>query len=194
MKYTNVDRIQDLLKGQLHFGQSPHIGGQTIDMELAKRTIQQVEALTDAILGMIYELPLLHEQPMVSEIVEDWIVRRLGSQVPMQGTDISQQPQYIAGRAEYLLMLLTAGHNIAIPGVPPVMSAPGAVTPQPIRLPGEILKAVPPDTITRNVTVVGKSTSLERDRQWADFGPTGQGRRAMGAEDFIWEYRRGYTN
>lgn len=187
LKYTTVERIATLTrsKGQLHFGSSPHLGGQSVDFDLFSMIAIQKEAFVDAVLRQIYELPLQSNQPIVSEITEDLIVRELLNTVPPQATPAGSQPMsFTGGRAEFLLQMLTIGHNIAIPGVPPVSNIPGIATPQPIVLLGERLRLSPPDTITQSVTVIGgrrytvKNTEELLGIQWEGVGPS----RALSAE------------
>jgi len=187
LKYTTVERIATIVrsKGQLHFGSSPHLGGQSVDVELFSMIAIQKEAFVDAVLQQIYELPLQRIQPIVSEIVEDLIVRDLLNTTPPQSTPAGGQTMpFVGGRAEFLLQMLTVGHNIAIPGVMPVNSMPGVATAQPILLMGERLRLNPPDTITQNVTVIGSRRYTVQNAyeltgiEWEGIGPS----RAIGAE------------
>lgn len=154
-KYTTLEQIQLLTKGLFNLGMSQTLGGQSSDPDKVLLIIKQKESFVDAVLAQIYELPLQNDQPIVTEIVEDLVIRQLTGRIPAQSMPGSGQTPFTAGNAEFLLQLLTVGHNIAIPGVPQMPSIPGASTPQPIVLLGERMRTNPPDTLTREVTMLG---------------------------------------
>lgn len=196
--YTNIGNIARKLKGRLHFGTSPHIGGQVVDPDLVAQILKQKEGYVNAILGQIYELQPKHgdatklglqnDHPIVTEIVECLVIADLlsvhfqGMAPPGEGTDIGSAMVNNRKQAEGLLMMLTAGHNINIYGMMPPQNAPGMVTPQPVVLPGETFKTRQPDTLTRNITAIGgrKYTIENLGIDWGD--GIGQQRRALGAE------------
>jgi hypothetical protein len=175
-KYTSRDSIAYQLKGQVAIGSSNTIGGQSVTTEWVDTVINRYEAVIDSVLSQIYEMPLTNQQPIVTLIVDGWVKRELLKNTPQASVPAANTAQpFIATEPEYWLAALTAGFNIQVPGVPQAATMPGvAPPPQPIVLPGERLRLNPPDTITKQSTVVA-SRSWTTQRMidvGIDFGPS----------------------
>jgi len=159
-RFTTYDRIMRKLKGRLHLGTSPHVGGTVVTEEEIDDIALEQEGYMEAILGMLYQTPLVGIDPLIGRISTNLIASELlslnfqGTGYASESTDLSNLMVNYRKDAESILMLLTAGHNIVIPGMPPPPQGYG-VTPQPVVLKGETQLTEMPDTITRNVTVMG---------------------------------------
>jgi hypothetical protein len=186
-RYTTVEVMADKLRGRIPFGSSQHIGGKAADLDSVARILSQVEETLDLVLGQIYELPLARPHGILADIVESWAAGRLLGEsfqtMPGEASDPSNSSMNFVTHAGYLMLALTAGHNIAIPipGMPPQQNIPGISTPQPIFLEGETPRRAPPDTVNRNVTVLGIRKSLQNPLPGIDFGDTGRRDRALGS-------------
>lgn len=194
--YTTVDAIARRLRGRLKVNNTlsstsaPNYNGQqVVDSLLIEDIVAQVEDDLNMTLAQIYEMPLVHTHPILAGIVEKLVVAEIlqthyqSTQVPELGGD----PGYgglLYKQAQQQIAKLTAGHNIMVFGVPMPPQIPGAITPQPIVLPGEKLADKTPDTLSKNVTVVTttkwKQLSDSDRREW---GINWQRDRARGAEE-----------
>lgn len=195
--YTTSENIKRRLRGRLGIQAAPYgapvpgVGTQEVDPELLEQVGSQTEARVNGILGQIYEMPLPLPQPMVTSLVEKFIIAELmgvhfqGSQIPELGSDLGHG-SVVLRQAREELQTLVAGHNIYIPGIPVTVAIPGANTPQPVVLPGAILLRSRRDTITESRTQVLRR--IPSDVGDLDFGAGGQGRheRALGA-DHPWQ-------
>ena len=158
-RFTTYEKIALKLRGRLHVGSAPHVGGTSVSEDDIDIIANQQETYLERVLGMIYEIPLVGADPLIGLIAEDLICSQLmtisfqAGGFPSESSDVSNLAVNYRKNAEALLMMLTAGYNIAIPGMPPVQQAPGAITPQPVILQGEVLRTDLPDTISRNVTL-----------------------------------------
>jgi hypothetical protein len=166
----------------------PNITQQTVDPELIEDIASQVEDKINMILGQIYEMPLINKHPIVAGIVERLVVADImmthfqSSQIPELGGD-ANFGGLMHKKAQEDLAMLTAGHNIALAGIPPAPNIPGAMTPQPIVLPNEKMRSLPPDTVTRNYTIIGGSRFKASDSTRRDWGiDWDDGTRARGSE------------
>jgi hypothetical protein len=116
---------------------------QAVDNELVDQIIEEKEEFISLILYQMYELPLNSKHPIIKEITTCLVCSEL-MRIHFQGSGISQLSGDLGGsgsdwkyHAYSLLSSLTAGLNIQIPGQPPVQTIPGAMIPQPLKLPGE---------------------------------------------------------
>lgn len=164
--YTTTEAIARRLRGRLKVtttlspSSAPSFNTQqVVDPLLIQDVLEQVENDLDLTLAQIYEMPLLNRHPILAGIVEKLATAEI-LQTHYQSTqavEMGGDPGYGAllyKQAMQQMAKLTAGHNIMIFGVQPPAQMPGVVTPQPIILPGEKLRENPPDTLTKNVTVV----------------------------------------
>lgn len=199
LTYTTTDAIARRLRGRLRIPtatlnpmQPPaNITQQTVDLDLIEDIASQVEDKIDMILGQIYEMPLANKHPILAGIVERLVIADImlthfqSSFSPELGGD-SNFGGVMYKKAQEDLAMLVAGHNIALAGVPTPPTAPGVMTPQPIILPNEKLRALAPDTITRNYTIIGGSRFQANESVKSDWGITwSDGSRARNA-DRIW--------
>ncbi len=197
--YTTIEAIARRLRGRLKIptaSLSPltppnSLGQQVVDADLIADIGSQVEQKISMILGQIYVMPLHNQHPIIAGIVERMVIADImlthyqNSVSPELGGD----PGFggiMFHKAQEDLLLLTAGHNIALPGVPTPPQVPGVMTPQPIVLPGEVLQSQRPDTVTRNVTVVGKSNIHVDNARRLEWGIDWEDGRALGAEPLVW--------
>lgn len=173
-KYANQEGIQRKLRGRLNIRldeevPSPYeisVPSLSIDKDLFYEIIEQKEYFLDLILNQIYQLPLINSHPILREIVEGLVISELikvhyqGQSIPSLGADLSGINLETKTHSYNLIQMITAGHNIYVPGVPPVQNIPGVVVPQPIRLLGERPRVVgDEDTITRLYTFVGRRSN-----------------------------------
>lgn len=161
-RFTTYDNLKLKLRGRLHIGTSPHVGGTVISEDDIEIIANQQETYLERVLGMIYEIPLAGTDPIIQMIAEDLICSQLmtisfqQTGFPSESSDVSNLAVNYRKNAESLLLMLTAGYNISIPGMPPVQQSPGVITPQPVILQGETLRTDLPDTISRNTTVLSR--------------------------------------
>ncbi|HEY9657674.1 MAG TPA: hypothetical protein V6C65_04355 [Allocoleopsis sp.] len=200
--YTTVEAIARRLQGRLTLNGTPAMGGQTVDPELVEQCGVQAEDYMNLVLGQIYVLPLQKTHAILADVAESLTISKLmevhfqGTSYPAPGADVAGAAGDLRRHAEMILQALTVGHGIYIPVMPsgqPTM--PNMPQPQPLVLPGETLKADQPDTITRNVTVVGQRNlqGIATRIRWGgleDFqSPGTRDGRAIGSEN-IWGGRR----
>lgn len=168
-RYTTINRIKLKLKFRLGVnedavsepfpGITESITQQTVDPDLLLMVIEEKEAFLDSILRQVYELPLLNEHTILSEIVEGLVIADI-MRVYFQGmgmaniaADVSAMSGDLKGHAYYLIGTLTSGRNLYLPNNIPVPgNLPGMPSPAPLMLPGERL--VPPSNIVKRVDVL----------------------------------------
>jgi hypothetical protein len=179
--YCTKEGIAKRLRGRLNIITDTSVTGlysqsvpsQTVEDSLVDSIIEQTEEFINLILAQIYELPLLNAHIILTNIVESLVMSEL-LRIHFQGQGIAQLAGDLSGTgtdtkqyAYGLLQMLTAGHNIYIPGMPPIQGVSGMVQPQPIRLPGELRKLdqQEEDTISRVYCYIQKSdkTILEKE-------------------------------
>jgi hypothetical protein len=187
-KYATEHGIQRKLRGRLNIRLDDavpslyevSVPSMHIDKDLFYEVIEEQEYLLDLILNQIYELPLSNRHPILKEIVEGLVISELikihfqGQSTPSIGADLSGINLETKTHAYNLIQMITAGHNIYIPGVPPVQNMPGVAIPQPLRLPGETPRTVgDEDTITRLYTYIGRrsSNAIDSVKQEIQFCP-----------------------
>lgn len=167
LRYTTQAAIARRLSNRLElldsgatpaFGSS--LGSQQVNLELLQQVGEQVEATVDSRLSMAYELPVpadaIQARAILAGIVEKLIVAEIlpvyfesqnsGAQMGSDAGFGSMMRNSASAELEKYLV----GHG----GIP----ATGTLLPglAPVVLPGLRLKAVLPDTITRNITSVGQ--------------------------------------
>lgn len=167
--YCSLDRIAKRLRGRLNINPAEQylpppyqqsVTGQTVDPDLALEVVEQKEEFVSLILGQLYEMPLTGQHPVIEEIVESLVISELirihfmGQGYANNSSDLSGTGIDTKQHAYNLIGMLTAGHNIYIPGVPPAQNIPGIAIPQPVRLPGEVPRKYgnANDTITKQFT------------------------------------------
>jgi hypothetical protein len=173
-KYATEYGIQRKLRGRLNIRLDDavpslyevSVPSMHIDKDLFYEVIEEKEYFLDLILNQIYQLPLSNKHPILKEIVEGLVISELikihfqGSSTPSIGADLSGINLETKTHAYNLIQMITAGHNIYVPGVPPVQNIPGVAIPQPLRLPGEHPRIVgDEDTVTRLYTFVGRRSN-----------------------------------
>lgn len=155
---------------------SPYIQSvpsQEVDDELVDQVIEQKENFINLILNQIYELPLVNKHPIITDIVESLVISEL-IRIHYQGNgyntgnDVSGAGVDLRNYAYSMIVALTAGHNIYIPGQPPVQAIPGQTLPQPLKLIGEEPKRDYDDTVTRQRTTVSSSKNQSTINQLRD--------------------------
>lgn len=179
--YCDKVGISKKLRGRLNLKPSPlqnspyaqSVPSQEVDDELVDQVIEQKENFLNLILNQIYELPLVNKHPIITDIIESLVISELirihyqgngyntGNDVSGAGTDLRQY-------AYSMIQALTAGHNIYIPGQPPVQAIPGQTLPQPLKLIGETNKRDYDDTLTRQRTSVSSSKNISTIYQLRD--------------------------
>lgn len=178
LKYTNVNAIALKLRGRLQINDSlgsplyqSNPTSLSVDPKLIELVAEQKEAFVDSVLVQIYQLPLLHEQPLVSNIVEALTIASL-LKTSFQGQNFAGNSADASGfgpeggnEGYQLLSALTAGHSIIIPGIPPVQEFYGVKPYQPLVLPGERLRINQPDTITKSYTYISL-VNTERKKEY----------------------------
>ena len=194
MQYTTVDDIARRLRGRLNIsetvptdanitealGYGNVVAGNTVDNDLITQIAEEKEAYIDLILGQIYVMPLkltstvtfnilrdISESLTISSLIQ---IHFEGTNPILQASDISQASMDLRRHGEYLLQMLSAGHNIWIPTNPPLDQGTQQGQRQPLRLPGEVLLPMGglPDTITRNYSVSGK-INVEHEDTYFDY-------------------------
>jgi len=155
---------------------SPYIQSvpsQEVDDELVDQVIEQKENFLNLILNQVYELPLVATHPIITDIIESLVIGELirihftGAGYGT-GNDISGTSTNLTNYAYSMIVALTAGHNIYIPGQPPVQSIPGQTQPQPLKLIGETNKQQYDDTLTRQRTTVSSRKNFSTLYQLRD--------------------------
>lgn len=162
-RFTTYDRIMRKLKGRLFLDSSPHIGGTVVTTAEIDDIALEQEGYIEGVLGMIYQVPLVGTDPLIGRMSTNLIAAELmatnfqGSNYPNESSDVSNLAVNYRKDAESIMVMLTAGHNISVPGMPPPQQS-YFITPQPVVLQGETVRTESPDTISRNVTILGKMT------------------------------------
>jgi hypothetical protein len=172
--YCSKVSISRRLRGRLNiqideYTSSPYeqsVPSQSVEDSLVDQVIQQTEEFIDLILNQIYELPLNNKHTIITNICESLVISEL-LRIHFQGQGIAQLAGDLSGAgsdtkqyAYGLLQMITAGHNIHIPGMPPIQAISGMTQPQPIKLIGEVPKQIYDDTITRQFTYIDKNSNV----------------------------------
>jgi len=158
-RFTTYERIMRKLKGRLHLGASPHVTGKVLTTEEIDDVALDQEGYIEAVLGMIYETPLAGIDPLIGRMATSLIAAELMainfqvSGYPSESSDVSNLAVNYRKDAESILLMVTAGYNISILGMPPPQQGYG-ITPQNVVLKGEVPRTELPDTVSRSVTVI----------------------------------------
>jgi hypothetical protein len=133
MKYTNIDNLTIKLSTRLKLAADvlfpTNTPGIDINSELALLVIDEKENYLDLILQQICELPLQNSHPILSEIIEALVISEF-LMVYFQGSgglsgDQSGMGVAMKNQAMTLITMITAGHNILLPGIPQTPVVPG---------------------------------------------------------------------
>ena len=176
VEYTTIDNIALRLRTRLDLNQTAHgaafgqsLGAKQVEPELFEQIASQVEAKLNAKLGMLYELPVpqhaTQARLILASIVEKFTVAEIlavhyqQSQNAEQGGDLGHGAIL---RKEAIQESRDIGIMFADPKRPQTTMS---VNPEPsIVLPLVLRKAVIPDTITRNYSLVeNRSSTTEID-------------------------------
>jgi len=174
--YCSKEAIALKLRGRLNikpdrFQNAPYSREQPnvdVDDRLVNLLIEQEEGKLSYILGQIYQMPLLNKHPILEEITESLVISELmkihyqGQGYIGVGGDLAGLGNDLKMNAMGLIQMITAGHQIFIPGFPALSTMPGQPPPKPVFLPGEALleNFISNDTLSRVYTYVRKKDDL----------------------------------
>ena len=171
-KFIEIEYVQQRLIGRLNFDHNGcPIGSKVVDSILLDRVIRQKEAMLEGYLNMIYVTPLQLKEDItkliLSEIVENLVVATIlpihyqGGSMPQTGVEPSSLAGASAESAQNMIQIYITGHNMYIPGTNSSPTSPrGGPIPQPVVLPGEVIRSPDNylDTNKRHETYIGSSS------------------------------------
>jgi hypothetical protein len=198
-KYTTIEQIANMLP-HLHLEGAAQFNGDEAHDYYGKKIVSRAliddvawmeEAEITRILGQIYELPLKlvvdSTKAIVAKIDNNRIAaeikRRLLEQdpVPSLGSTPGAGSSSNDSIANNLLLMLTVGHNVFIPG----LQAPQGFEPmQPVFLEGEVPRSRSLDTVNNKGMIFGNFRNQLTSRLGESNGVRGQESLLRRVEDF----------